>query len=391
MPVTELVVQGHARVIVPIGFKRANTGNTLIDAPEVDDRGFEMGNRGTLTATPARGPMFGVTVGTTVRLAVTRNGIADAAPLFVTSSNPAALKIVAPAEGVAIPADGIFSVEALLENGTPHPVIQIRFGSKTGPVVGETEPHLFRKLTVAVTPHFVRIDSATATGTRPALPLARIMDRVRAIWRPCGVDFDVKASVDDNTILPAGVLDTLDMPAGFGDTPRVLALQRARLGLPPGTNDNSINWYVVPRIRGRNNAGGFSFTTVGLGISRDTANTIASDTGIIVTADGVTTDAEIERVARTTAHEIGHFFRLRHVQSRNADNPVKDSWGRRQLMFPLSFLPPAAAGGAPPRTNDVGYGNLIRGCLITLKDHAQHSTDGETLTARKAIQSGTWM
>jgi len=46
-----------------------------------------------------------------------------------------------------------------------------------------------------------------------------------------------------------------------------------------------------------------------------------------------------------------------------------------------------------PRFDDIGYGVEAnsgeghRGCLITLKDHPTHSTDGEVMAARRRFRS----
>ena len=94
------------------------------------------------------------------------------------------------------------------------------------------------------------------------------------------------------------------------------------------------------------------------------------------------------------AHEIGHFFTLRHAQNRNFDNPALDTYARRMLMYPNVDISPAAS---PPgtlgnglRVNDVGYGNQECGCLLTLKNHQHHASDGEAMQARAAIRGGNW-
>jgi hypothetical protein len=192
--------------------------------------------------------------------------------------------------------------------------------------------------------------------------------------------------VDDNlTVATLNQIRDPDADA-WAEVKRALTLQRTRLGLAAGTNDQAINWYIIPRFS--------DATTVGLGISRTTANALHSDTGVFTTADGVAgNEREIERVARTLAHEIGHFLTLQHVANRHADNPVKDTFGRRSLMYPISWLEAAIASPGlmeTPRTNDVGYGNEVRGCLISMKNHSHLSTDGECGTANRVFRRGTW-
>ena len=83
---------------------------------------------------------------------------------------------------------------------------------------------------------------------------------------------------------------------------------------------------------------------------------------------------------------------------RGFPNEREDTWSRRMLMHPFSPtirakdpFPVNDAQGRPfsqrPRFNDIGYGNLASGCLITLKDLPQFNGDAECFTARAAITS----
>jgi hypothetical protein len=378
------------QIIVPIRFTRAITGFSERASPEVDDRGFAVGTRPSgWSSTDVRGPMVGLMVNFEVQVKVVREDIDDTAPLYVACTEPSVVQLVEPATGGPLPADGIFKIRGLTTRGSPGK-IEVRLGSTTGPVLGELEPHVLGPFRIPIQPHRVRCDTAANTGARPNLPIERILRRVRAIWWPCGIHIVYDAATrpiqDDNiTLNTLNQVRDPDVDA-WAEVIRVLGLQRTRLGLAAGTNDRAINWYIIPRFS--------DATTVGLGVSRQTATAIGSDTGVFTTADGVTgNEREIERLARTLAHEIGHFLTLKHVQDRNADNAVTDTYGRRQLMYPISWLEAAVANPGlqdVPRTNDVGYGNEARGCLITMKNHAHHSTDGECATAIRTYGRGTW-
>lgn len=382
-------VKDGKQIIVPIRFARAQVGFSTRENPDIDDRGFDRGKPVYgLHTTDVRGPLVGLMVNHTVHLRVVREDIDDTAPLYITCTEPTVIEVVEPAGGGPLPNTGIFRIKGATARGSAGK-IQVRLGSTTGPVLGELEPHVFNRYTLPITPHRVRIDSATATGTRPDIPIERILRRVRAIWWPCGIDirFDsaTRPIVDDNIRLRT--IDTVRDPDedNWAEVKRVLSLQRQRLGLAAGTNDQSINWYIINRFSDAN--------IVGLGIRRQLANILNCDPGIFTTANGVTTDREIERMARTVAHEIGHFLTLEHVQNRHADNPVEDTYGRRQLMFPISWLPPSPTPrtlNTTPRIDDVGYGREVRGCLLTLKNHLKHETDKETTLARTAIRRGQW-
>src|SRR5580704_5743606 len=102
-------VQNRFQIIVPARVDRAVRGAPVLDAPDVDDRGW-VNNRATgLNVDDARGALFGTTVGDVVRLKVVREDLDDAVPLFVTTTGDQ-VAIEQPAGGGPLPADGIFSV-----------------------------------------------------------------------------------------------------------------------------------------------------------------------------------------------------------------------------------------------------------------------------------------
>jgi hypothetical protein len=383
-------VTDKKQVIVPVRFKRAITGFSELDAPDIDDRGYVMGTRpGTWGKTTLQGPMVGLTVGDEVRLKVLREDIDSTAILFATSTDTTLIEISDPKDGGSIGDDGIFKIKGIKDVANQGVAVQVRLGTATGPIIGEIEPHIFNPFRIPITVHMVQIDDATTTGTVPDQPIQRIIDRMKAIWRPCGVEieFDSSKTPVVNDRIKLSVADQVKDPDDdkWAEVKKVLGLQRQRLKLGPGNRDRSVNWYII---------GDFSdSTTVGLGVRRDLADQLKTDPGIFTTANGVTDDKEIERVARTVAHEIGHFFTLKHVQEQNAKTAVQDTYGLRQLMWPLSFMGKVAATAgltATPRVADVGYGDKVRGCLITLKNHAGHKTDGECASARKSIATNQW-
>ncbi|HBP21736.1 MAG TPA: hypothetical protein DEA08_28625 [Planctomycetes bacterium] len=374
-----LEAQAETQYVVPLRFKRAAFTYAGFETPELDTRGYEMGTRPSgWGSSDARGPMLGIMNGQEVRVKIERERLDEAAPVFVTSTNPAIVEITEPENGGPLPASGIFKCKALAGEGD-HPVIQARLGSAEGPVLAELEPHTFSRLRIAITPHNVRIDGAGGNGTRASLTrLADILRRVRKIWRPCGIDFTINATINDNITLGSNITDTFDNASTWaGDIRQILGLQRTRLSLPAGTNDQSINMYMIDTFSNP----GF----VGYGISRDTADSIGSDTGIVINCAGVNgNEVQEERTARTVAHEIGHFLRLKHVEEKNAADAVEYTYGLWQLMYPKSWVP------ADARIKEFGNGTRARGHLITLKNHQHHSTDGECDTARRSIRDGNW-
>ena len=363
---------------------RAITGPAQFDAPDIDDRAFAMARPSGFNSTDARGPMFGIAVGQSVRVKVVREDIDDSATLFATVEDVGQPQFDLPDAtngGVQVPADGIIHVRGVADTSTGQK-LQIRLGAVDGPVIAEAEPHVFQMLTIPITPHLVTINSSTAAGTAPVLDIARVLRRVCAIWRGCGIDFSIQATQNDAITLPSNIVDTSDVNSN-ADSVAILNLQRQRLALPAGTPDRTINWYIIVQFK--------PVDIDGLGISRVTANAMGSDPGIISTTNSDNSDAKIEGIALATAHEIGHFFRLDHIQFHNLDNPVTDSFGRRCLMFPVAPLPGTSTPPSLtvlPRVRDVGYGDLVQGQFIGLKKH--FNTDSECKTSRNTIRSNGW-
>jgi hypothetical protein len=383
----DVVAMDEWRIVVPLKFRRWNHGQLPhIDSPEIDDRGYKMGTRpGPWGETTVRGPSFGVVRGDSVRVGVIAEDIDPNAPLYASSSDPSVLTVNA-ANGGPLPMSGELWVTGAAQ-GTA--ALRIHIGSATGPILAEADVRVHALLRVTLTPHLVRIDSTTTTGVNPAMPIDAMVRRLRAIWRPCGIDFRVAPTVADNIRFVSNRVNFMDIEAGtwLQEVRALMGLQRTRLGLAAGTRDESINWYIIQEFV----PGAGGTTTVGLGVSRQTAGEWGvTDTGIIVAAQAFGAARDPEFTARTLAHEVGHFFRLAHVQHRNSDNAVKDTFGRRQLMYPLSTLSGGTNGTAVPRFNDVGYGDGVRGCLLTMKNHAHHNSDGECATARNAIHSNNW-
>jgi len=390
-------VTDEHQVIVPLAFRRGTDEDIPHrDAPELDDRGFRRGrDQSGLGVTDARGPMVGLMLDSPVRIRISRMDIDDSAPIFITATEPSKIEVVEPAGGGPIPSDDVFQIKGKDARGAAGKV-QARLGASDGPVLAEIEPHIFGRLRVQIQPHLVTINTASATGTEPAIPLDKMLRRIRAIWWPCGIDI-----VQDTTARPVAH-DTIQLtrvnlcePPGadnWAEIKQVLSLQRSRLSLPAGTNDPAINWYIVQDFR-QTTPGRVWW---GWGVSRPTATSIGSaDTGIITATSPLANTRGDEMVAKMIAHEIGHFFTLKHAQNRDYANPALDTYARRMLMYPNVDIGPFASGtntlGNGLRVNNVGYGNQEAGCLLTLKRHLNHASDGEAMQARATIRAGNWM
>ncbi len=392
MAVSVLVQRGLSQIIVPARFDRAVRGAPVLDAPDVDDRGFILNRGAGLNVTNARGPMFGITVGDTVRIRVLREDLDNTATLFVgvSTSSAAQIRIALPGGGGPLPADGIFSVEAVADTLTGQKV-QVRLGSATGPIVAEADPHVFSPKTLNITPHICTIHQAAAppgTGTTPtvngaAMDLNALFDIVRAIWRPAGIRFNIGATRPETYRgFTRDDFARTDAAAGPGSESRLVNQNRA---------GGTCNIYFIR----------FMDNSLGVGVNRDSmAAEHWTNPGIIIGVEGsidatgtiqtrsTAGAALVHEIGNDLAHEIGHFLTLSHADGVN--NPgLDDTYGRRQLMHPVNLLPSAATPG--PRFDDIGYGVSAgsghRGCLLTLKDDPNHSTDGEMIAARNRFRS----
>jgi len=351
----QVKVRNNRQIIVPLRFGRAVTGRTVIDAPDVDDRGFAMGDRpGSWGSTNARGAMVGITAGDTVRLKVRREDIDGTAKLFVTSTDDSVLSIVAPAGELG--ADGVFSVKAVTDVAKTPVKIQVHLGAADGPVLAEMEPHVFQLRQVRVVAHLVTINGVATARTADSL--VPLFHNVNTVWRAAGVEFlyHKAETVNDNV---AGFATAGTVTTNLGASPPVFAEFSQVLNLTP--DPNGVNVYFVPAA---------SESWWGLTYDHD----IARPTGYGV----VIVDAGNPHVV---AHELGHFLDLDiHAGEDRAGHHVRDDVANeRRMMFdwvPLDDTQPAYR-------HDVGYGNLIPGNLIDLKDFRVDASDGAVPRSRR--------
>ncbi len=383
MSIPQAVYKWHT--FVPVRFSRVADGPPNAVHPDPDDRGYR---------DTEHGAVLGVTAGDTVQVAVRRIALDESADLWVTSTDPSIISVSTP-DGGHLPAGAraVIHVEGHRGAGrTPlsrNAKLQARFGSSSGPILGELLVKVYRRLSVDVTPHMVTIRGAGgAVGS--VADVATIMRMVRAVWRPCGIAFNVLATrTEDVTFATAGIV--MDTP--WDNTHGAANAEIARL-LNTHYNRDTINVYFVHQIGTRN--------TLGYGFSRSiiTAPDVQlPNPGIIL---GDTTAAGDNRNtqwwANDLAHEIGHFLTLAHSGNIQAPNELEDSWARRMLMHPFNLMwghdpwPRDYDTGIPfnnrPLANNVGYGADCRGCLITQKDLPQVQMDDECRLARDCAGPG---
>ena len=392
----QVTVQNRFQIIVPVRFDRAVRGFPVLDAPDVDDRGWVNNRAAGLKMTDARGALVGITVGDTVRLKVVREDIDDAVPLFVTNTG-AQIRVAAPAGGGPIPADGVFSVTALSDQAAGSK-LQVRLGSADGPVIGEADVQTFTVLTLNITPHICTIHQAATeaqgTGGWPGVNGARLDDGVlklifdvaRAIWRPAGIDLHVAPALPE-TYTGFGRDDFASADRSHGSSEQNRVIRQNQKG-------DCCNMYFIRNMD----------QSVGISVHQENRESEGlSQSGSIIAVEGSSVDDKgqhivprgtagmelIQNLGSDVAHELGHFLTLSHVDKVNFPG-LPDTYSRRRLMHPSSVLPDAdepPTAVSMPRFNDIGYGTYHHGCLVTLKDHPTDSTDGEVAIVRKRFRS----
>lgn len=394
-------VQNDFQIIVPARVDRAVRGQPVLDAPDVDDRGWVNNRAAGLNVADTRGALFSATVGDTVRLQVIREDIDDGVPLFVTASGNQ-VTIASPAGGGPLPASGIFSVRAVRDTQVGSRV-EVRLGSTAGAILCEADAHTFTETTLRVAPHVCQIFHAAAAPAgvdgRPqvngaaldAAGVDQIFDLVKAIWRPAGITFQVDAVRNETFVnFTADGLASRNPPAGGTEEDTVISR-------------NSIarrcNIYFIR----------FMDRSLGVGVRvENRANDGLTHSGIIIGVEGQSGDALgtaisnrssngadlVHELGNDVAHELGHFLTLSHADQVN-NSGRSDTYARRRLMHPQNLLPFAATpltATSVPRFDDIGYGvggsgKGHRGCLITLKDNPTDRSDGETVSARRRFGS----
>ena len=372
MAITQDVYRTQRLVLVR--FRRAVTGNPDPECPDIDERNYDA---------PHRGPLVGIMQGKTIKVKMQRLKIETSAPLFLTSSDTSIVKVADPAAGNLPNADEVEIKLSGEDGGTDvkKAKLQVRHGSLTGPIIHELHVWVFHPLDVDMTPHFVTISHGT-NSVAPVADINSIMDLVKAIWVHYGVTFSIGAVQNKTvTLATAGIVSDSPFP---GELRTLLANN-----WPDGTPNwvpNTINAYFVNQIGTGN--------TLGYGFSRASFGGFGLANPGIILGDRTASSAraDVMHWANDLAHEVGHFFRLWHPEQLQPPNEREDTWSRRMLMHNFNLMRgharwPSGASQFRPRFDDAGYGSHRRGCMITLKNLSQLTTDDECVTTRSTITS----
>jgi hypothetical protein len=358
-----LKVRKNRQIVAPIRFARAVSGDSVADAPDVDDRGFDMGTRpGTWGSTDTRGAMVSIQEGDSVRVRVLREDIDAGAPLFVNSTNTSVATIVGPAGPLGI--DGIFTLQGVKDLKNVPVKIQVRLGGADGPLLGELEPHVFQQRLLRVRAHLVTINGVATKHT--AADLVDFFVQVNVFWRPAGIEFQYNEAETRQGSIRGFKTDgqvTTDLKkAEFAEFSKVLNLVDKATGDKP--DPNAINIYFV---RFANEVIGLTFDhdeprPQGFGVMLADQFTGKTDPGLIITGE-----------PSSLAHELGHYLDSDLHAGEFQDGKVNDDiFSERRLMFAAANLTPRA-----DYRKNVGYGAGVPGRLLSVKNLSVDRTDGE--------------
>jgi hypothetical protein len=373
--------------IVPVRFERGTIGDPDILYPDIDDRGHNFKipacNDGIAESSEIRGPVVGVVKKRKIKVKLIREQIDPAAPLYITSSDENVVKVVTPSANSKL-ANGKSTLIELVggnfvEETTKSARIEVRFESSTGPIVYEMNVYVSHPLTVKLQPYLVTLNGNTGSGgTKPSIDMNSVMKMVKALWAPCGIEFDIHPTKSFAVSMPTANI------MRFTDVNTVLAAQ---------WKAKAINIYIVKEIDG----------ALGLGISK------AVHAGFGINKPCVFAGMQSGGVARghgdnywwanDLAHELGHFFTLWHPS--DSPNAIRyETWSMRFLMHNYNYTGRAGPPGASsdwPTFNNFDYGkhssgNPFRAGLISLKNVRTGTSagrDAQWSTSRNHILSGS--
>jgi hypothetical protein len=220
------------------------------------------------------------------------------------------------------------------------------------------EPHIFQLRQVRVVAHLVSINGTPTS--RSADDLVQLFQDVNVIWRAAGIEFVYNqdetlqgASESLTQFATAGTVTThLDPnPPDYREFSKVINLS---------PDANGINVYFVQAAN----------EWTGLTYDHDTAR--PDGYGVVLVDDGD---------AHALAHELGHFLDLDiHAgEDRQGHHARDDIDSERRVMFDLRRLD----SDQPAYRHDVGYGDLVPGNLIDLKDFSSDQSDGALARSRR--------
>jgi len=291
--------------IVPVRFTRAphqndatkDSGPPNANAPDPDDRGY-VPEKHRCAYLPIgfeySGPVASLPE---TRVRLIREDIADAAQLYVTSSNNTIVELTTPAPGNALPNTAKMMIKFRVKN-VGDAFLEVRFGSDSGPIIHRLRLCINKFRSIWVKAHSLVISGTTinddsgnpvpsqsSLNTKAAVQ-GRI-DLLNAIYFPYGIKFTLKGNVDVSPI-------TLSQRGAINcDTEWETLIKRTKnnkLWIQGG-----LNIFFVPQIVA---------SDAGPDLIGGVASNARTDPNFMLMV------ADWAREGQTIAHEIGHILNL---------------------------------------------------------------------------------
>jgi hypothetical protein len=388
-------VWGGERIYM-VGFGRAKTGDPHMDYPDVDDIGF------TDDAHAAEhGPIVNAVTGDpAVKVRFHRVEISNSAKLYLVSTDPTVARITHPAGGL-LSNDRSQNFTFASGNAAGRAAIEVRYNYTDGPVIGRLYVQVNLRVNVLLRLHLVTTVAgnghtnpflgvtATTSADRHAA-MKKLFRSINHIWVPHGVFLQVEDTMYDKA-WTAAALGTAVYPPPDANLNQAGATDPDRSAL-------RVNVFFIPVFS--------SAATVAFATSVNWAKTTLSY--FPAGAPAATRHLANHVMVRTSgladthavAHELGHYFNLCAIDGARpwayhscADTKVAndnqkirdDSVTRRRIMYPYVGLPQMAT---KTYRNNVGYGNLKPGDLVSSRRLSQDVTLDEVARATAVISNG---
>lgn len=363
------------RRVTVIRFARAVTGFADKEAPDLDTRGgLIRTGHGT-----AHGPVVGLlgnatgVANHTARIKIMRDRVESTAQLFPELESSSDVQMVHPAAGQPLnpadvpatsttperKADCVHLEVASNGSGDPETKLKIRFGSTTGPVIGEMGLVVYAPKVIFVQIHTVTINGPTiggspaAAASMSAADIRTVFRRMDRIYAQAGMRVVLRTAFLAETVNGFTEQGTVTLTAT--NDARNTELQTV---LNQNPNRNSMNAYIFNQFRDVTQPAGSDLGVLGIAFSRQQANANPPAGAFPGCQAGFTLRAttDLFQAAHTAAHEIGHTLELQHYGGRgNLNQMIDEIWSNRNLMKNT-----VDALGAAAVTN-VQYGSFANG------------------------------
>lgn len=390
MPDFTAHVWGGERIYM-VKFGRARSGPPHMDFPDPDDIGFTDDAH-----TSENGPIVNAiqgAAGTQVRFH--RMEISLAARLHIVSSDPALVQIIDPPHGLL---RNVRSQNFKFTTGhsSGRAAIEVHYEWPNGPIIGRCYVQVNEKKNIRLRLHLVTSVAGHAHGAvflggspgtlaQQHTAMQRMFNIVNHEWVPYGIFFESEGAFFDKT-WDAAALGTATYPPPNDNLHRAGALDADR-------SDSRVNVYFVPDFASANTVAfarsvhrattlGFKFTVGAPAASQHLSNQV------FVRTKGAAPPWAL-------AHELGHYLDLcaidlaapwafhstaDHKVAPSNDQKIRDdSVTRRRLLYPYISLPSMTA---KRWRNDVGYGHLVTGCMVSARQLSQDVSLDEVTRAR---------